>query len=453
MHGGNGTGNGNSTPLVVDDVEGGLFRVHRSTMTSQEIFERERERIFDTCWLYLGHESEVPEPGDYQRRVLNGRSIMFVHSDDGEIRAFHNTCPHRGAIVCRQDHGTAKVFQCFYHAWTFDTRGRLAGMPAKDGYDNTGFDKKERGLKHVARLDSYRGFWFMSFNPDVMDLRDHLAGAADVIDLIVDQSPNGRMKVADGSHKYSSRANWKLLAENSVDAYHGVPTHQTYLDYVMKAGGTRLAEDDGKKLGTGKAYSLGNGHACVEYWAPWGRPVARWVPQMGEEVRPELEAVRDAIIDRHGPERGERITEYNRNLLIFPNLVINDIMAVTIRTFYPTAPDMMEINAWALAPDDEEGARLQTRLHNFLEFLGPGGFATPDDVEALESCQIGFDAGGEEWNDISRGLGREPKDHDELQMRAFWRQWLAHMEGRRLTDWNDRPDGATFPAPQAPVGV
>jgi p-cumate 2,3-dioxygenase alpha subunit len=435
----------NGQPLIIDDMERGLFRVHRSTMTSPEIFEQERERIFDRCWLYLGHDSEIPEPGDFLRRTLNGRSIMFLRSDDGEVRAFHNTCPHRGAIVCRKEHGNQKVFQCFYHAWTFDSRGRLTGMPSKEGYDNTGFDRAERNLKHVAHLDEYRGFWFLSFAPEIVSLREYLAGAADVLDLIIDQSPSGRMRIAEGTHKYSSRANWKLLAENSVDGYHGVPTHQTYLDYVLKAGGTRAAEEDGKKLGTGRAYSLGNGHVVGEYWAPWGRPVARWVPQMGEDARPEIEATRRELEERHGPDRAERISEYNRNLLIFPNLVVNDIMAVTVRTFYPSAPDMMEVNAWALAPEEEEGDRLQTRLHNFLEFLGPGGFATPDDVEALESCQIGFAAGGEEWNDISRGIGREPLEQDELQMRAFWRQWLASIEGRTLTEWSDRPDVGVFP--------
>ena len=426
----NGGGDGRAAPqLLIDDRERRLFRVHRSTMTSQEIFERERKRIFDTVWLYLGHESEVEQPGDYVRRMLNGRSIMFLRGKDGEIRAFHNTCPHRGAIVCRQERGNAKAFQCFYHAWTFDSTGALVGMPAKEGYLGTGFDKRERGLRPVPRLDSYRGLWFMSFNPDVMDLHDYLAGATEVIDLVVDQSPDGKLKIAEGSHRYSSRANWKLLAENSVDGYHGVPTHQTYLDYVLKAGGTRVAEDDGKKINTGRAYSLGNGHAVVEYWSPWGRPVARWVPQMGDEMRPEIERRRDELVERHGSQRAERIAEYNRNLLVFPNLVINDIMAVTVRTYYPAAPDFMNISAWTLAPNEETEWARKYRLFNFLEFLGPGGFATPDDVEALEQCQRGFRNSAEaQWNDISKGMGKEnPSYDDELQMRAFWSNWNEHI--------------------------
>lgn len=433
--------------LVEDDKEDGTFRVHRSSMVSKEIHAQEMQRVFESSWLYLGHESELAEKGEYRRRKIAGRSIIFVRSDDGEIRAFHNTCPHRGAIVCRQDKGVAKSFQCFYHAWTFNSRGQLKGIPGKDGYDGGTFDAAERSLKPVARFESYRGFHFVSFKSDIQPLYDYLAGAREYLDLIVDQSPSGELRIADGSHQYSIRANWKLLAENSIDGYHGMPTHQTYFEYVAEAGG--LGGKGGKKL-HGRGHSLGNGHACVEYWAPWGRPVARWVPIMGEEARETIEAAKADIVDRHGAERADRICEWNRNILIYPNLVINDIMSTTVRTFWPVSPDYMEIDAWALAPVEEgEGEALQTRLHNFLEFLGPGGFATPDDVEALESCQIGFESGGEEWNDVSRGMKREALVDDELQMRAFWRQWVAQMEGREETDWEDAPLPAELETPES----
>jgi p-cumate 2,3-dioxygenase alpha subunit len=141
----------------------------------------------------------------------------------------------------------------------------------------------------------------------------------------------------------------------------------------------------------------------------------------------------------------------DRNLLIYPNTVINDIMAVTVRTFYPVRADYMEIDAWALAPAEEAGNRLKTRLHNFLEFLGPGGFATPDDVEALESCQIGFDSGGEQFNDVSRGMLRDAQFDDELQIRTFWRQWAAQIEGREIDDWDDAPAKRTNSSGETPA--
>jgi len=132
------------------------------------------------------------------------------------------------------------------------------------------------------------------------------------------------------------------------------------------------------------------------------------------------------LVENHGKEKGDRIAFKNRNLLIFPNLVVNDIMAVTLRTFYPTAPDYMNVTGWALAPITESGWARKYRLDNFLEFLGPGGFATPDDVEALESCQAGYSNSLEEgagWNDISKGMGMDPSYDDEVQMRSFWKEW------------------------------
>ena len=133
------------------------------------------------------------------------------------------------------------------------------------------------------------------------------------------------------------------------------------------------------------------------------------------------------LVDRHGEERTRRMADTNRNLLIYPNLVVNDIMAVTVRTFFPVAPDRMEVTAWELAPRDELPQLRQRRLDSFLTFLGPGGFATPDDIEALESCQQGFRSGGVEWNDLSRGMSRDPRTDDEEQMRSFWRRWAEQM--------------------------
>ncbi len=420
---------------VLDDKARGVFRVHRAAFTDAAVRRRELARVFGQSWLYVGHESEVPEPGDFRRRTVANRSIMFVRGRDGEIRAFHNTCPHRGAIVCRQDAGNAKAFQCFYHAWTFNSEGKLTGMPGKEGYDGSAFDRDERSLTHVPRLDSYRGFWFVSLKADIMPLEDYLADAKGFIDLLIDQSPSGRLRVVQGSHRYSMRANWKLLSENSIDGYHGMPTHETYFDYVLGAGGVGPG---GKKL-HGRGYSLGNGHGAVEYWSPWGRPVARHVPQMGEAAGREIAAIREDFAQRYGPDRAQRICEWNRNMLVYPNLVINDIMAATVRTFNPVSPDFMEVDAWSVAPVEESGDRLETRLRNFLEFLGPGGFATPDDVEALESCQIGFAAGGEDFNDVSRGMLHEAQVDDELQIRAFWRQWAAQMSGVAIDDWDDAP--------------
>jgi p-cumate 2,3-dioxygenase alpha subunit len=104
-------------------------------------------------------------------------------------------------------------------------------------------------------------------------------------------------------------------------------------------------------------------------------------------------------------------------------------MAIVVRTYYPSAPDYMTVNSWALAPVNESGWSRKYRLNNFLEFLGPGGFATPDDAEALEHCQRGFSNYKDvPYSDISKGMNKEhPSSADELQMRAFWTQWNKQM--------------------------
>ncbi|MEU2004566.1 aromatic ring-hydroxylating dioxygenase subunit alpha [Rhodococcus sp. NPDC019627] len=413
-----------ATQLIVDDPESGVFRVHRSALTSPQIFEAERDLVFNRCWLYLGHESEIPAAGDFVRRSVGGRPLIFVRSaKTGQIRAFHNTCPHRGATVCRTDSGNIKVFQCFYHAWSFNTDGELVGVPDRQGY-GPAFRFEEMGLKEVAGVESYRGFVFVTFDPTAESLVDYLAGARDYLDLLVDESESD-WEIIKGSNQYSIKANWKLLVENSIDGYHAAPTHDTYMKYLSSMG----IDVAGGLAGRGRA--LGHGHAVMEYKAPWGRPIAKWEKQFGEDSRPEMENMRSRLVDRYGVERAEAMAENNRNLFIYPNLIINDIQAVTVRTFVPTAADNMEVSAWHLAPGSEPAQARALRLESFLSFLGPGGLATPDDVEALESCQDGFVSGGIEWNDISRGMSREPKATDEEQMRAFWRQWREQVSPHR----------------------
>jgi p-cumate 2,3-dioxygenase alpha subunit len=409
-----------SGPLVEEDRAHHRFRVHRSTMTSPEIYAMELEKVFGHSWLYVGHESEIRNKGDFVRRPVGNRQVFMVRGRSGQVNVFHNSCTHRGAMVCRQERGTAKVFSCFYHAWSFNTDGDLVGVPDRDAYGD-GLDFSQMGLRSVARVESYRGFVFLSYDPDIVGLEEYLADAKEYLDLVIDATEDA--EIISGTNEYAINANWKLLAENSIDGYHAVSTHDTYFKYLV-ALGTDL---HGGVKGTAKA--LGNGHAVLEYAAPWGRPVAKWEPLFGEDSREEIGRLRADLVEKHGEERASRMADTNRNLLIYPNLVINDIMAITVRTFMPQSPDRMEVTAWELAPSQELPQLRQRRLDSFLTFLGPGGFATPDDIEALESCQTGFHSHGPEYNDISRGMAREPEANDEEQMRAFWRRWNEQMIG------------------------
>jgi p-cumate 2,3-dioxygenase alpha subunit len=404
--------------LVVDNQAAGLFRVNRQVFTDPQILNLEKERIFGRIWIYAGHESEIPRPGDFRSRRVAGRPVILARGDDGIVRVLLNTCTHRGALVCREQVGNARTFQCPYHAWTYNTRGELIGVPGEEAY-SPAFDRDERRLAVAPRMESYRGFIFVSFQPTGESLVEYLAGAKEYLDLVCDQADDG-MEIVGGTQAYCMRANWKLLVENSIDGYHGFPTHQRYMQFLAETG---IDFRNGQRL-PGEAKALGNGHAVIEFEAPWGRPVASWAPAFPESKKAEIEALRKKLEARFGQEWAFRMTQTNRNLLIFPNLIINDIMAITVRTFFPESPDYMEINAWALAPKEENPEMRALRLDNFLTFLGPGGFATPDDVEMLESCQRGFANTEVQWSDISRGMKRErPLPNDELQMQTFWRRW------------------------------
>ena len=414
--------------FIIDDQEAGLFKVNRRVFTDSECLEQERRRIFDKCWIYVGHESEVSHAGDYRSRSVAGRPLILVRGDDNVVRVLLNTCTHRGSLVCRQKSGNAKTFQCPYHAWTYNSRGQLVGIPGEDAYCEA-FKRDDMALGSPAQTDVYRGFIFVCFDRATESLYDYLAGAREYLDLVADQSDIG-MKIVAGQQSYSARANWKLLVENSYDGYHGLPTHQRYFTFLSDVGIDMRAAGAPRRQ---KVVDLGNGHAVLEYQSAWGRPIAHWVPSFGENRKPHFDALRRRFEERFGAERAYRICETSRNLGIFPNLVINDIMAVTVRTFYPVSPDYMEVNAWSLAPIDESAEDSALRLDNFLTFLGPGGFATPDDVEMLESCQRGFANREVAWSDISRGMKREqPVVTDEVQMRAFWRRWNQLMTAPKL---------------------
>ena len=264
-----------------------------------------------------------------------------------------------------------------------------------------------------------------------MTLVDYLAGATEYIDLIVDQSPSGRMEVIPGTQEYDMKANWKLLVENSFDDYHLITTHSTWLNYMKRSGVEIKKPEKGHLMpshGVGKV--LGNGHAVIDNINFRGRPVAKWIPLYGESTKEEIGKIRQELSDRLGEQRANRVAETNRNLVVFPNLVLNDGSAVTIRTFHPVRPDLMNVTAWALGPVEESEIARAVRLDSFLTFYGPGGFATPDDVEALESVQKGMATFKEiPWSVMSRGMSKEGEqlNTDELHLRAFWIQWNELM--------------------------
>jgi p-cumate 2,3-dioxygenase subunit alpha len=423
--------------VIIDDTDNGVFRVNRKAFVDQAIFELERKMIFDHCWLYLGHVSEVAKPSSFVTRKIAGRRIIMNRDRAGKLHAFYNTCSHRGAVLCREKSGSRGSFACPYHGWLYDDAGKLINIPGKESYSPAVSGDASLGLVEVPQMSEFCGLVFICFDPKAPSLEDYLAGAGKIIELITAQGEHG-MEVCGGVQEYSTAANWKLLLENSADGYHAAPTHVTYFDYVEARDAQYLTKLNEKRnldalvgvpsLNVGMR-SLGNGHSVIETEGVWGRPCARWVPGWGEDARAEIEEIGRRIVAKYGADLGREITSVDRNTLIFPNLVVNDLMAITIRTFYPVRPDYMEISAWCLAPIGEKEESRGRRLQNFVEFFGPAGFASPDDVEMLDLCQQGYSNHDFlVWNDISKGMPKQkPAADDEEQMRVFWRQWRERM--------------------------
>lgn len=416
---------------VIDDRDTPRFRVHRSALVDEEVLEHERRLIFDRSWLFVGHESEVSDPHDFRTRNVGGRPIILTRHTDGSVQVFVNSCPHRGMKIETRPEGHGRFLKCFYHGWSFDTAGTLVALPGEDSYGEN-FDRHNLCLAKPPKVASYRGFIFLSWTDEIDELEKNLGGATDVLDLFADQSDTG-MRVIGGTHLYAAKANWKLLSENSYDGYHAMTTHHRYLAMLKESG-----KDLGRLFGTAGggpnlAWDLGNGHAVIGGSDGTGGEntgLGRDLPN--DAALAAQIARRDHFAAKYGEAWANRMYS-GRNMVLFPNLAIVDlIMGITLRTYYPVSPGYMEVTAWSLQPSDDVAELKDMRQENFLTFWGPAGLATPDDIEALERCQAGFAAYEHApWNDISRGMASEgrPTFADELQMRTFWREWDRRMTG------------------------
>jgi p-cumate 2,3-dioxygenase subunit alpha len=417
--------------LIDDDAARGIFRVNRRAMTSPGVLEAEREMIFSSGWNYVGHSSEISEPGAFRRRSVAGRPLIFLRDRAGTVRVFYNTCPHRGAQICRQDAGNAKTFQCFYHAWTFDTEGAIVGVPDRGSYPDT-MDWSALGLRRPAEVQEYRGMWFASFVPQHETLTAYLSELIELMDLTLDSADVlGGWQVMPGSSVYRFRANWKLMVENSIDNYHFDTVHETYKQFIGDSNKRVPGATAGiAESRTGFARARGHGGFTM-----WPSRIARALATAGENWTPPereaIEAIRAQLFARFGEERGLRMAEQTRSILIFPNVLFQDSgTGFRIRQIEPIDEGLSEVRQWELAPANEPQLLRDRRLSGARTFLGPGGFASPDDVEAVESCQLGFAASEVEWSDISRGSRSQlPKDTEELQIRNFWREWQSRLDG------------------------
>jgi benzoate/toluate 1,2-dioxygenase alpha subunit len=384
--------------LVDDRPDDLVFRVDRAVYTDQAVFNAEMEFIFERGWVFLCHESQVPEAGSYFATQIGRQPVVVIRQDDGDIRTFINACTHRGAKLTPMKQGKAKVLTCRFHGWSFGCDGRCVRIKSeKEGFPEEGFDRSQYNLSEVAKTESYRGFVFGSLVADVPPIKEYLAAAAKWIDLIVDQSADG-LEVVPGSSTYIIDGNWKMQAENSVDGYHVSTVHRVFAATVgnreMRDGTSGLAQTEGGRI-TGKvpsgAYDLGGGHMSI--WAAHTTPERRPIYRRKAWLKENYTAA-----EVHW------ILEKGRNLCLFPNVMIMDNPSTQIRFLRPVSAERSEITVYCIAPVGEDNDARAARIRKFEDFYLTAGMATSDDMAALEDTQAGSWAKTDRWNDFSRGM-------------------------------------------------
>src|SRR5262245_8909346 len=389
------------------------------------------DNIFHRGWVYIGHASEIPTPGDFRLRQMGHQSVIMVRDEEGQVQLLLNRCTHRANAVCQVERGNTKACRCAYHGWSFGTNGALKGVSYRDRYPAS-FQKEDHNLRKVPRMGTYRGFVFGSLSPVGLSLDDHLGPRVkEQIDLVVDLSPVGELDVTAGVHKYGYRANWKFQIENSMDGYHPNFVHQTFFTNIQHRTGRKLT-DLFTSSSPAQTRDFGNGHVMLDF-----RPYNNAKSSIWRAVNPDVrqkEPYIEAMIARYGTERAtELLTAGGTHMLVFPNLVL---IGVQIRVIQPIKVDETEVFLYPTflqgVPEEVNVARL--RGHE--SFYGPAGGGATDDLEMFERNQMGLSAQIDPWLLLARGRHQEHQEvdgtvvgqiTDELTQRGIWRQWKKVM--------------------------
>jgi len=416
-------------------------RVHRSVYTDPAIFDLEMERIWPRTWIFVGHESQVAEPGAYYATTIGRWPVLLTRHSDGKFHVLYNRCAHKGAQLVGDRCGRVKELRCCYHGWRFELDGRLIGVPLEDGYDDTRFDRRgaEANIAPVARAESYRGFVFASLSPEAPDFRTWLGGVASSIDNMVDRSPEGALEVAGGVLRYEHDCNWKFFVENLNDMMHPMVTHQS--SSLTARGVAKKEIPEGAPVPSAieiiapftESYSFFDDMGVHAFDYGHGYSGGKTSIHAKYSEVPEYNRRMEAA---YGKERVAEIFSVNRhNTIFYPSATIKGAIQ-TMRVVRPVAVDRTIIESWTFrlkgAPDEifQRSILYCNLINSSANLVGP------DDQEAYRRQQIGLTADGNQWVTMHRDFGKDEeigpghfyaRGSSDLPFRNQYRAWKRYM--------------------------
>ncbi len=418
-------------------------RVHRACYTDEAVFDLEMERLFHKSWIYVGHESQVPNPGDFWTTMIGKQRMIMSRGDDGRVHVLYNRCPHRGALLCPEQHGNAgKAFRCSYHAWQFYMDGSVRQIPVRDGYDNTrlSMDSPDARVKPAERSGSYRGFVFASLSADGPDLETWLGGARVAFDDMCDRAPDGEVEVVPNCFRVVQKSNWKIFLENQLDALHPSITHESTgvaASAVERDYEDRTGEKPPMSYGMLSAFSL-----PFEKWDSLetvGFPHGHCILQGYMGLRPrdpdtlEYEAVMEKA---YGKERAQEILGVNiHHVLVYPCLSVQSPLQ-QLRAVRPLGADRTLTEIWHFRLKGAPEAIYRRALAYYYHVNSPSTMVNADDLHNFWSCHQGLQLDGGEWVSFHRNAGQDTETDgvitsvtgmSEAPMRNQFRAWKEYM--------------------------
>ena len=437
--------------LIDDRPEAGVFRVGRSLFSDPEIFALEMTHVFEAGWVFLGMASQADKPHDFFTTTIGRVPVLVTRDKEGELRAFVNSCPHKGARIASQPSGNARLFVCPYHSWSFASSGECKAVKWEGaGCYADGFKKDDHNLKRIGRFGEYRGFLFGSLTADAPPLEEYLGEAQHMLDLVADQSDDG-LELVPGRVRFTFAANWKMQLENCSDQYHFTSTHPSLIKVLerrarQKSDAIVESSLSGADFWKGVpseeivagSYSFANGHVVT-----WGKMEAN--PSLALFER------RDALIAKFGQERTAWMFNM-RNLTLFPNVQVAVNASTQLRVIRPIAPNLTEMETWCLVPRNESADARRQRIRQYEDFFNPTGMAIADDNAVYEECQAGMRDRANLWlqgharglagtveggDELAAAIGMSPERSiagtaqlaDETLFQSYYREWACRMAG------------------------